>query len=36
MRKYLLDENVGESLRKGLHAHYPDIADQISYLPMRS
>ena len=25
MRKYLLDEHVGESLRKGLHAHYPDI-----------
>ncbi len=25
MRKYLLDENVGESLRKGLHAEYPDI-----------
>ncbi|PKO21567.1 MAG: hypothetical protein CVU38_13975 [Chloroflexi bacterium HGW-Chloroflexi-1] len=25
MRKYLLDENVGESFRKGLHAHYPDI-----------
>ncbi len=25
MRKYLLDENVGESLRKGLHTHYPDI-----------
>lgn len=25
MRKYLLDENVGESLRKGLHTRYPDI-----------
>lgn len=25
MRKYLLDENVAESLRKGLHAHYPNI-----------
>ncbi len=25
MRKYLLDENVGESLRQGLHAHYPEI-----------
>ena len=25
MRKFLLDENVGESLRKGLHEHYPDI-----------
>ena len=26
MRKYLLDENVGESLRKGLHAHYPRVS----------
>lgn len=25
MRQYLLDENIGESLRKGLHAQYPDI-----------
>jgi hypothetical protein len=25
MTKYLLDENVGESLHKGLHARYPDI-----------
>jgi hypothetical protein len=25
MRKFLLDENVGESLRKGLHVQYPDM-----------
>jgi len=25
VRKYLLDEHVAESLRKGLHARYPDI-----------
>lgn len=25
MRKYLLDENVGESLRQGLHRRYPDM-----------
>ena len=25
MRKYLLDENVGDGLRKGLRARYPDI-----------
>jgi hypothetical protein len=25
MRKYLLDENVGESLRLGLHRRYPDM-----------
>ena len=25
MRKYLLDENVDDSLRQGLHARYPDI-----------
>ncbi len=25
MRKYLLDENVGENLRQGLHRRYPDM-----------
>jgi hypothetical protein len=25
VRNYLLDENVGEGLHKGLHDHYPDI-----------